>query len=535
MESELDKHIDDVYAALGGKVDRKELEKELHMFVEEYRVSIPSAKRSLVKKHGGDPDALTLGTDRNICDLGAGQSGIDVTGRVVQVNHKEVSVSGEKKSVLAGILEDSTGSVEFTIWEPGLLSVDAGDVISVRNGYTTEYRQRVQLNVSSRSKWWVREKGEGWSREPRKIKDIGANEQNVCFEGKIISISSREVETAGGKVEIHYGLIGDEEKTLRFTAWKDYGLKKGDVIRVDGAYARERNGEIQLNIGERATVNHIERKIESVARYGLPRTCTVAELRDGMGNVTVVCRVLSVSRKELERDGRKSVMYSGTVADETGKISFTGWRDFPFGEGDTVRISGAYVRSWKGIPQLKFDEKSEVSKERAEIRTDSVASYNIEALEERGGALDATVQGTVVEIRQGTGLVLRCPQCGRATRLGECRMHGAVEGQADFRVRAVLDDGTGSITVNFGREIAEKLTGLTLEEVKQTAEKAMDNGAVALAVSRKLLFSILSVRGNVNSDEFGLNMNATSYSFAEPDIRKLASELFSEITQQAGM
>jgi len=535
LESDLQKHIEDIYSALGGKVSREEIEKELRTFVDEFKVSMGSAKRSIVRKHGGDPDALSIGAEKGIAELVPGMSSVDISGRVVQIARREIEVSGERRVILSGIVEDATGSVEFTIWEPGVAEIGVGDIVTIRNAYTTDYRGRTQLNVSSKSKWWVREQGSGWSREPRKISEINANEQNVCFEGKVISISSKRVERDGQSMEIHYGLIGDEEKTVRFTAWKDFGISKGDVIRVEGAYARERNGEIQLNIGERAQVQHIEREISSVARYGVPRVCTVSELRDGMGNVTVTGKLLSVSRKEIERNGMRQSMYSGIIADQTGSVTFTGWRDFEFSEGDVVRIEGAYVRSWKGVPQLKFDEKSKVVREKMSMDLQGPPAYRIEELEERGGAMEALVTGTVVEIRQGTGLVLRCPECGRSTRLGECRTHGAVEGVPDFRLRIVLDDGTGSMTVNFPREVAESITGLTLEEVKEMAEKAVNPEAAALPISQKLLLSIIKVQGKVYSDEFGLSMNASRFEFSSLDVRESASQLFAELSQQAGM
>ncbi len=538
MESELKKHIEDMFSVLGGKVEKETLEKELNVFVGDYKVSIPSAKRSIVKKYGGDPDALSIGVEKNIADIVSGEGSVDVSGRVVYATPREITVNSEKKRILSGLLEDGTGSIPFTIWDFASQEVERGDLIAFRNAYTTSYRDRPQLNVSSKSRFWIREKAADWKREARKIKEIQPNDSNVLLEGKIISVATRMINSKGEQKEIHYGLVGDETKTVRFTAWKDFGLSKGDVVRVDGAYSRERNGELQLNFSERSTVEKLaDREIGSVARFGVPRVCRISELREGMGNITVTGRLLSVSEKEIEVQGLTKSMVSGVLADETGKVAFTGWRDFEFKEGDTVRISGGYVRAWKGVPQLKFDDKSEVMKEETElvVAAAAAAPYSIEELEERGGAMDARVAATIIEVRQGTGLVFRCPQCSRTLKLGECRLHGAVEGLADFRVRLVADDGTGSLFVNFNRELSENTTGMSLDTVRKKTEQTLSQEAVIGDIASKVLFKTMALTGNVFSDDFGLNMYASSAEFIIPDVKAKAVRLFQEVIQTLGM
>ena len=538
LESEMNKHVDDMHAALGGKIEKEVLQKDIELYVNQYRVSIPSAKRSIVKKYGGDPDSLSAGVERSLAEISTGENGIDAGGRVIYANVKEIEIGGAKRILLSGLLEDATGSMPFTIWDYDKPEIRKGDIISVRNAYTTSYRERPQLNMSSRSKILIKERIENWAREPKKMKDIGPNEVDVLATGKIISVTAKRITSNGREIDIHYGLIGDETKTLRFTSWKDFGLSKGDVVRVSGAYSRERNGEIQLNLSERTEVGKTsDIEIPSVARFGTPRKCNIMELREGMGNVTVTARIISVERREIETQGRKSIMFSGTLADETGRISFTGWRDFPHTEGQSVTVSGAYIRSWKGVPQLKFDEMSEIVSETKEVAVPAQGSsvFDIGALAERGGAMDASVCGTVIEIRQGTGFLFRCPQCSRATKLGECITHGQVEGVPDFRIRMVVDDGTGSMTVSLNRELSETLTGLSLDAVRKKAELTLSQDAVVADVSAKLLFARMDVNGNVFSNDFGLSMNCRGAAPDSADVKEKASTLYQEVIQSLGM
>jgi replication factor A1 len=538
VESDIEKHVEDMYGVLGGKVERDVLRSDMELYVNQYRVSIPSAKRSIVKRYGGDPDALSIGVEKSIAEIAAGENGVDTSGRVVYAEKREIEIDGKKRVLLSGMLEDATGGIPFTIWDFAGPDISRGDLISIRNAYTTVYRERPQLNISSRSRVWVREKIEQWTRQPKKISEISGNEMDATFVGKIVSWNKKRIMSKGKEIEIGYGLVGDETKTVRFTAWKDFSLAKGDVVSISGAYTREREGEVQVNLSERTEIKKMEGyAIPSVARFGEPRKCTIAELRDGMGNVTVSGRIVRVERKEIMHNGQAVTMFSGLLADGTGKIAFTGWRDFAFTEGQDVRISGAYVRAWKGIPQLKFDEKSEVAAAEEEIKLQDGGSIpqEIGALAERGGAVEANVRSTVIEVRQGTGLVLRCPQCSRTLRAGECRTHGAVQGFPDFRIRLIVDDGTGSLTVNMPRELSEKITGMTLEEIRKRAETTLNQDAVIADITSKLLFSRLRLSGNVSADDFGLSMSCKSAEFENGEIIDEAAALYQEVIQSLGM
>ncbi|KAA0001370.1 MAG: hypothetical protein FE048_05565 [Thermoplasmata archaeon] len=77
----------------------------------------------------------------------------------------------------------------------------------------------------------------------KKLKDIKVNERNIITVAKVIAIDEREVEVRGEKRKIYRGLLGDETAILPFTAWKDFGLQKGDVIKIRNAMHRAVNGK----------------------------------------------------------------------------------------------------------------------------------------------------------------------------------------------------------------------------------------------------------------------------------------------------
>ena len=107
----------------------------------------------------------------------------------------------------------------------------------------------------------------------------------------------------------------------------------------------------------------------------------------------------------------------------------------------------------------------------------------LHVLVEKRGALDVSVEGTVIEIRPGSGVIIRCSDCNRALQNEECSIHGKVSGKSDLRLKLVIDDGTGSINSVLNKELTEKLIGKSLEQCKNMSEDAL------LEVINKTLFA----------------------------------------------
>ncbi|HTD81933.1 MAG TPA: hypothetical protein VK723_07275, partial [Thermoplasmata archaeon] len=83
MRDEIAPHVQDITRALGGKVSAQEIENELSNYVNVYRVSLDTAKRSIVKKHGGNPAHLSLGIAKTVRELVPGENSVDLLVRIV--------------------------------------------------------------------------------------------------------------------------------------------------------------------------------------------------------------------------------------------------------------------------------------------------------------------------------------------------------------------------------------------------------------------------------------------------------------------
>src|SRR6266571_4596111 len=151
MKDEMGPHVRDISRALGGKVSEDEIERELGNYLNVYRVSLDTAKRSIVKKHGGNPADLSLGVTKTVRELMPGEPNVSLLARIVSVNEKEIATEGGSKGIVYGFLGDGTGTAPYTAWNPEGLTLAKGDVVRIQNAYTKEFKGRVEIHLGNRA------------------------------------------------------------------------------------------------------------------------------------------------------------------------------------------------------------------------------------------------------------------------------------------------------------------------------------------------------------------------------------------------
>lgn len=83
-----------------------------------------------------------------IGELKSGMSGISVQGKVVDISEtRDVQTRYGQKSVADAVIEDETGQISLTLWEDNISAVSVGDTVSVSGAFTTQFRDKLQLNV----------------------------------------------------------------------------------------------------------------------------------------------------------------------------------------------------------------------------------------------------------------------------------------------------------------------------------------------------------------------------------------------------
>ncbi|HKM13653.1 MAG TPA: single-stranded DNA-binding protein, partial [Candidatus Methanomethylophilaceae archaeon] len=372
----------------------------------------------------------------------------------------------------------------------------------------------------------------------KKIGDLNGTEQSVDILVRVIYVEEKEITVRGSPKTITSGIIGDESGTASFTIWEkqEITMEKGSVYWFRSAYTKTWNEKVQVNMGARGSVGSAEGMRVDVPDRVISMEaseCKIGEITGGMGNVTVTGRILSTEERNITVKGEPKVVYSGMLADDTGKIQYSAWNDLSLKEGETVCVKNAYIRAWKGIPQLNIGDRAEVSRVDdtfGEISDDATVKQ-IGDIIRTGGGIDINVIGTVVDVRRGSGLIERCPECNRSIMNGECQAHGKVEPVMDLRMKLTLDDGTGAISAIINRDLTEKLTGVTMGAAEGLAKAKGNIELVAQELAKKMIIRRLSLIGNVLSDEYGPMMIVRDADFVKENFTEEAEKLLAKVEE----
>ena len=373
--------------------------------------------------------------------------------------------------------------------------------------------------------------GGGGGGEPPEtdIADVEPDAGNVTVTARVLTVGKRSIRYEGDEQVIFEGELADETGKISYTAWTDFSLSPGDTVTAGNAGVREWEGDPELNLGESTTVTLEEEPLEVPHEVGGERD--LIDLQPGDRGRTVEVRAVEVEPKTIDgRDGETEIL-SGVVGDETARLPFTDWDPHDELEaGESVRLEDVYVREFRGVPSVNVTEFSTVDPVADVEVSDSATRMTVREAVDSGGVFDVELVGNVIEVRDGSGLIQRCPDCDRVVQNDQCRSHGEVDPEDDLRVKAILDDGTDTATAILGRDLTEDVYGDTLEDALEDARDAMDRDVVADAIAEDLVGREFRVRGALSVDEYGANLDAERFETSDDDPADRARELLAEVS-----
>jgi replication factor A1 len=188
---------------------------------------------------------------------------------------------------------------------------------------------------------------------------------------------------------------------------------------------------------------------------------------------------------ELWEPRADSIAQVGLLGDETGTVKFTKWAKSDLAEledGRVYRLGNVVTDEYEGRFSVKLNS------------TTTIEALNTDL--EVGD--DATeIEGALVDIQSGSGLIKRCPDedCTRVLQNGRCSEHGEVDGEFDLRIKGVVDDGREVQEVIFDQDATEELTGITLEAAQEMAMDALDTEVVVEEMAETVLGRYYRVTG----------------------------------------
>jgi len=363
----------------------------------------------------------------------------------------------------------------------------------------------------------------------KEIAAVATDDSNVTVTARVLTVGKRSIRYQGEDQVIYEGELADETGRISYTAWQDFDLSVGDTVTAGNAGVREWEGEPELNLGQSTTLVFEDEPLE--VSYELGGDRRLDDLSPGDRGRNVVVQVVECERKTIDgRDGETEIL-SGVLGDESGRLPFTDWN--PHSEieaGESVRIENVSIREFRGVPSVNVSEFSTVVplNEAVSVRDEAPEMAIGEAVAD-GGAYDVTLVGNLIEVRDGSGLIERCPECGRVVQNGQCRSHGDVDGEDDLRVKAILDDGTGTVTAILGHDLTAEVYGGGIPEAKEHARDAMNKEVVADEIRDRLVGKEYRVRGQLSVDEYGANLDATEFAESDDDPAERAAAALAEV------
>ncbi len=83
-----------------------------------------------------------------ISDIKVGMNNIAIQAKIIDKSDaRNVQTRYGPRSVADIILEDDSGQISLSLWENDINSVTVGDIVNIAGAYTTQFKDKLQLNV----------------------------------------------------------------------------------------------------------------------------------------------------------------------------------------------------------------------------------------------------------------------------------------------------------------------------------------------------------------------------------------------------
>tara|TARA_B100001287_G_C22630494_1_gene504859 strand:- start:705 stop:1373 length:669 start_codon:yes stop_codon:yes gene_type:complete len=212
------------------------------------------------------------------------------------------------------------------------------------------------------------------------------------------------------------------------------------------------------------------------------------------------------------------------------------WQELPISEADlpvTVKLSGVRVRAWQGIPDITVDKAEQVEilkstpwDEEIDL-ANHVVDIDLTEIVNSASRVGISTSGTVVSVREDSGIIQRCVDCRRVLRDGECSFEGCVgkmESQQDVRLRLVIDNGEVTASLLINKDAALELLNTTEDKMAANIDS---EGKMEFVQSLRdyLLGRSLVVSGRTIVDDQGAMILADNAKLESVDAVMLATEV----------
>ena len=529
-------------------------------YEEEFYIPPQDALRSIIRRFQGDKAPKTTGGNSqqtrqtkkvaSLSELTSTDKDVEIEVEVISHNLREQSIRGEQKQIAFGMLEDNPwedGGTrvrwEYKDWGPNT-NITPGSIVRIEGASVNDYQGKMSLNINQGARVAVLREGTRPVIQPGEPIDIAKIPADgyICIVGRVLSSREDQIhrKDGSGSIDVVRGRIADETGTIGFLSWEPFSHEVGSLIKIDGAQVKTFRDTPELNFGRTTKIESFhDANFANIEKLNTQNMKTISQLTDGARDVEAVVQITEWEKRTFTKDGEERHLWSGQIADPTGRCRMSAWQELPFESSDlpiTVKLTGVRVRAWQGIPDITVDKAEQVEIldntpwDEAIDLENHVVDVELSELVNSASRVGISTSGTVVSVREDSGVIMRCNQCRRVTRDGECSSPacvGKVETQQDIRLRLVIDNGEVTASVLINKPAALELMNTSEDKMVSDIESEGKMEYVQ-SIRDYLLGRELIVGGRSIVDEQGAMILAERADISASDAAMLATEVRAE-------
>jgi ssDNA-binding replication factor A large subunit len=480
-----------------------------------------------------------------LSELSADDKNVEIEVEIITHNARTTMVRGDEKTVPYGLLEDmpwaeggESDRWQFKDWgnSPNLTP---GAIVRLEGVSVNEYQGKMSLNINQSSAVIILREGTRSVSTPGEPVDIGSikNEGTVTIVGRLLTSREDKIhrKDGTGSIDVVRGRLADDTGAIGFLSWEPFNHEIGSLLKIENSQVRCFRDTPELNFGSGTKIEVFhDSNFASADDLVATSMCKVEDLRDGARDVDIVIEFQKMIKRTFTgKDGEEKSVWSGDVADPTGRCRSSIWSEPPFDINAlpvTVRVRSARVRAWQGVPDITIDDASQIEVMAGSPWGDeidlanNIVEVDLSDLVSGPSRVGIQTSGTIVSVREDSGIIKRCPECRRVLRDGACFNHGEQDGNTDVRMRFVLDDGRSTVSLFVNKASTEQLLGLNEQQIESTIS---EKGQVEFvqSIREQFLGRQCSAVGRSLVDDNGAMLLADDVSMIESDSALVATEL----------
>ena len=536
--------------------DKNEIREAFEKYESEFYIPPQDALRSIIRRFKGEMAPSTNSNNNSsnspkvtkkvasLSELSSSDRDVEIEVEIISHNIREQTIRGEQKQIAFGLIEDSPWDEggqrnrwEYKDWAPNS-NITAGSIVRIEGASVNEYQGRMSLNINQSTRIAVLREGTRPVIAPGEPIEINSIPKDgfICVVGRILSSRPDQIhrKDGSGSIDVVRGRIADETGTIGFLSWEPFEHEVGSLVKIDGAQVRTFRDTPELNFGRTTKVEiYHDSNFADTDSLIQQNVLTISQLRDGSRDVEAIVQITEWTKRSFVREGQEKFLWSGQIADPSGKCRMSAWEELPIKSSDlplTVKLKGVRVRSWQGIPDITVDKAEQVEIldstpwDSSIDLSNHVAEVELSELVNGSSRVGISTKGLVASVREDCGIIMRCTQCRRVLKDGICAQHGSDSGNQDIRLRLVIDDGKATSSLLTNKDATLELLGIGEKDIVSEIDS---NGQMEFVQSlrNKLLGKQVMASGRAIVDEQGTMILADKTELIDIDPAMLATEI----------